>query len=67
MLTDDGSSLTIQTAQALLQKQWKVVVLSFPAEIVAPRATFPPEIDRVVLQNLDESHLQAQLTAISWD
>ena len=65
MLTDDGSNLTIQVAQALLQQQWKVIVLSFPPSIVTPTVNFPEKINRVVLRNMEELHLKEQLAAIS--
>lgn len=65
VITDDGSNLTIQLAQVLRQKQWQIVVLSFPESIIARTVRFPEELPRVILQNMGEEHLKEQLAAIA--
>lgn len=42
---------------------WKVVVISFL--VLTPSVSISPQIDRVVVENSDEAHLQQQLTAIA--
>lgn len=64
-MTDDGSLTTTQLVQSLTQKGWKVVVLSFPASVIAQQAALPEGIRRVVLENLTQEHLQHQLAAIA--
>lgn len=63
VITDDGSELTGQIAQALIAKGWKLIVISFPA-ITRPDA-LPEGTHRVVLQDLSEEHLKEQVTALT--
>ncbi|MGQ4647809.1 hypothetical protein [Lyngbya aestuarii] len=65
LLTDDGSQTTSKLAQSLIERGWKVVVLSFPQSVIAQQAPLPGQINRVVLEDLSEAHLQQQLTAIT--
>ncbi len=65
LLTDDGTPTTSELAVALLQRDWKVVVLSFPKTLIADQLPLPEGINRVVLANLSEEHLQNQLEAIA--
>jgi acyl transferase domain-containing protein len=65
LLTDDGSLLTTKLAHALLEKGWKVVVLSFPQSLVPEQLPLPVGVERVTLQNLTEEHLQQQLQMIA--
>ncbi|MFB2769942.1 SDR family NAD(P)-dependent oxidoreductase [Pelatocladus sp. BLCC-F211] len=65
LLTDDGTPMTSELALALLQRDWKVVVLSFPQTLIADQLPLPEGINRVVLANLSEEHLQNQLEAIA--
>ncbi|MBW4433620.1 MAG: SDR family NAD(P)-dependent oxidoreductase [Pelatocladus maniniholoensis HA4357-MV3] len=65
LLTDDGTPMTSELALALLQGDWKVVVLSFPKTLIADQLPLPEGINRVVLANLSEEHLQHQLEAIA--
>jgi NAD(P)-dependent dehydrogenase (short-subunit alcohol dehydrogenase family) len=63
VITDDGSELTSQIAQALAAEGWKLIVISFPA--TTRRVALPEEIHRVVLQDLSEEHLKEQVTALT--
>ncbi len=65
VVTDDGSSTTRELALALAQKGWKTVVLNFPANLVSEQSPLPAGIDRVVLADLTEAHLEQQLAAIA--
>lgn len=65
LITDNGSALTSQLAQALIAKGEKVVVLSFPKSVIPQNAGVEKHIPRVVLEDLSETHLQQQLNAIA--
>jgi acyl transferase domain-containing protein/acyl carrier protein len=65
LLTDDGSVTTAKLAEILYKHGWKVVVLSFPQSLIPGQLPLPEEINRVVLADLTEEHLQQQLTAIA--
>jgi NAD(P)-dependent dehydrogenase (short-subunit alcohol dehydrogenase family) len=64
LLTDDGSAVTVELANALALKSSNVVVLSFPSLLVPHRLALPPGVTRVELADLDESHLQHQLATL---
>jgi NAD(P)-dependent dehydrogenase (short-subunit alcohol dehydrogenase family) len=65
LLTDDGTPITINLAQSLAEQGWKVVVLSFPESILSTQSLLPEGINRIVLIDMSEKHLQQQLGAIS--
>ncbi|AHJ27705.1 type I polyketide synthase [Nodularia spumigena CS-584] len=65
LLTDDGSVTTTKLAEALSQRGWKTVVLSFPESLIGKQSPLPDSINRVVLTDLSEEHLQQQLNAIA--
>jgi polyketide-type polyunsaturated fatty acid synthase PfaA len=68
LLTDDGTPTTVKLAEALHQRGWPVVVLSFPTDLIPALPTSPslPEgVSRVQLRELSEAHLQEQLAAIT--
>jgi hypothetical protein len=65
ILTDDGSPTTTKLADLLTHQGWKVVVLSFPATIVPHKSALSAGIERVILEDMSETHLQTQLTAIA--
>ncbi|MER3491473.1 MAG: beta-ketoacyl synthase [Mastigocladus sp. ERB_26_2] len=65
LITDDGTATTSELALALGKRNWKVVVLSFPQTLIAEQLPLPEGINRVVLANLSEEHLQNQLEAIA--
>ena len=64
LITDDGSPTTTILAHCLIEKGWKVVVLSFPLSIVQ-QSSLPQGVNRVTLTNLSEEHLQQQLAFIT--
>ncbi|WP_414550487.1 SDR family NAD(P)-dependent oxidoreductase [Anabaena sp. CCY 0017] len=65
LLTDDGSLTTTKLAEALSKRGWKTVVLSFPQTLIGKQSPLPDSINRVVLSDLSEEHLQQQLNAIA--
>ncbi|MBD2729713.1 acyltransferase domain-containing protein [Nostoc sp. FACHB-892] len=65
LLTDDGSPTTSKLAESLTEKDWKVVVLSFPKSLIPQSSPLPAGVNRVVLADLSEEHLQQQLAAIA--
>lgn len=64
LVSDDGTAVTGNLAQLLLNCGWKVVVLSFPETLVQQSATLPLGVERVRLSELSETHLQQQLRGI---
>ncbi|HIK04316.1 MAG TPA: acyltransferase domain-containing protein [Trichormus sp. M33_DOE_039] len=65
LITDDGSLTTSQVAQALTERGWKVVVLSFPQSIVPQRSPLPAGVNQVSLADMSEELLQEKLSAIA--
>ncbi|MDZ7993318.1 MAG: polyketide synthase [Nostoc sp. EfeVER01] len=65
LITDDGSLTTYKLTESLIEKGWKVVVISFPQSLIAQQAPLPTGVTRVTLANLSEEHLQQQLQAIA--
>ncbi|MBD0310615.1 MAG: polyketide synthase, partial [Microcoleus sp. T1-bin1] len=65
LMTDDGSLTTYKLTESLIEKGWKVVVISFPQSLIAQQAPLPTGVTRVTLANLSEEHLQQQLQAIA--
>ncbi|MDJ0795223.1 MAG: beta-ketoacyl synthase N-terminal-like domain-containing protein [Calothrix sp. MO_167.B12] len=65
LITDDGSLTTSKVAENLIERGWKVVVLSFPPSLVSQQSALPPGVNRITLQDLSETHLQQQLNAIA--
>jgi len=61
LLTDDGTALTTNVANALLGRGWKVAVLSFPQSLVAERAALPSGVQQVALDSMDEAELTQKL------
>jgi|GEM_PF-280487 acyl transferase domain-containing protein/acyl carrier protein len=62
LITDDGSLTTTKLAETLVQRGLKVVVLSFPQVTQLP---LPEGIERVVLADWTEEHLQQQLSVMA--
>ncbi len=65
VLTDDGSDATPALARALASRDWKVVVLNFPAEIVKKISPLPAGVSRVSLADMSEEELQRKLAEIA--
>lgn len=65
LITDDGSLTTTKLVHGLIDKGWKVVVLSFPQSIVPERSPLPVGVTRINLANMSEEHLQLLLQSIS--
>jgi len=65
LLSDNGTAETAEVAQALLERGWKVAVLSFPGEIISPRPSLPVGVQRFALSDMREETLQQQLDAIA--
>ncbi|MBD2730155.1 acyltransferase domain-containing protein [Nostoc sp. FACHB-892] len=64
LLTDDGSPTTIKLAQLLIDRGFKVVVLSFPQSLLHQQP-LPQSINRIMLEDLSEEHLQQKLGEIT--
>ena len=65
LVTDDGTSRTVGLAEALVEKGWKVVVLSFPPSTIPEGPASAWGIPRVELKNLEEKHLKEKLEEIA--
>ncbi|WGV27389.1 type I polyketide synthase [Halotia branconii] len=65
LITDDGSLTTSKVAQSLIDRGWKVVVLSFPQSLVPQQSPLPAGVERVVLADMSEELLQHKLGAIA--
>jgi NAD(P)-dependent dehydrogenase (short-subunit alcohol dehydrogenase family) len=65
LLTDDGTAGTAGVAQVLSQEGWRVVVLSFPQNLVAGRTELPEGIARVELPEASEVRLEQTLKEIA--
>jgi polyketide-type polyunsaturated fatty acid synthase PfaA len=65
LITDDGSLTTYKLTESLIEKGWKIVIISFPQSLIAQQAPLPTGVTRVTLANLSEEHLQQQLQAIA--
>jgi NAD(P)-dependent dehydrogenase (short-subunit alcohol dehydrogenase family) len=65
LLIDDGSPIAPNLAKLLKEKGWNVVTLSFPQSLVAKQYPLPEGVDRLVLENMSEEHLQQQLAKIA--
>ncbi|MCP4692078.1 MAG: SDR family NAD(P)-dependent oxidoreductase, partial [Desulfobacterales bacterium] len=65
LLTDDGSRLTVELAEALEKKGWKPAVLSFPPATIPQHLPLPQGVPRLVLQDLGEKHLRETLRTVS--
>ncbi|NET02807.1 MAG: acyltransferase domain-containing protein [Sphaerospermopsis sp. SIO1G1] len=65
LITDDGTLTTTKLAHTLLEKGWKVVVLSFPQSLLPEQLPLPAEVTRITLANMSEEHLQLLLQSIT--
>ncbi len=64
VVTDDGTSRTVGLAEALVEKDWKVVVLSFPSSTIPEGPASAWGVPRVELKDLSEKHLKEKLQEI---
>ena len=67
LITDDGTSVSVELATSLVKRGWRVVLLSFPESIVGEKLPLPKAINRVLLVDMSEEHLKQQLNAIAND
>jgi nucleoside-diphosphate-sugar epimerase len=58
LITDDGSPTTANLAQLLIDRGWKVIVVSFPSFLVPQQSSLPAGVDRIVLPDLEEDSLK---------
>lgn len=65
MITDDGTTVSVQLAQSLVNQGWKVILLSFPESIVEEKLPLPKGINRVSLIDMSEEHFKQQLSWIA--
>jgi polyketide-type polyunsaturated fatty acid synthase PfaA len=65
VITDDGSHISLKLAKSLSARGWRVVIFRFPESVVKYTQSLPAEINRVVLADMSEEHLQQQLNAIA--
>lgn len=64
-MTDDGTDATAALVRALAGRDWKVVVLDFPREMVAKPSSLPSGVSRVILKDMSEEELQRKLAEVS--
>jgi hypothetical protein len=65
LVTDDGTDATAALVRALAGRDWKVVVLDFPREMVAKPSSLPSGVSRVILKDMSEEELQRKLAEVS--
>jgi acyl carrier protein len=65
VLTDDGSAVTAQLAQRLLDQGAKVVVLSFPKTLVPQSTALPQGVQQVMLEDFSDDALEKTLDQIA--
>jgi hypothetical protein len=65
VVTDDGTDATPALVRALAGRDWKVVVLNFPSEVVAKSSSLPAGVSRLALSDMSEEDLKRKLAEIS--
>ncbi|MBL4869103.1 MAG: SDR family NAD(P)-dependent oxidoreductase, partial [Pseudomonadales bacterium] len=65
LITDDGTTLTTELADALCRVGHTVVVLRFPLDMVAERSQLGEGIAQVELKNMEEDHLVDVLNVVN--
>lgn len=65
LVTDNGTAVVPALAQALLDKNWPVVVLRLPEAVIPAVQPLPQGASRVSLQDLSESALQSCLAEVA--
>jgi acyl transferase domain-containing protein len=64
IITADGSQTTVEVVQTMQAQGWKVVALHLPSSLIQEKGDWPANIVRVHLANLNEGHLEQQLSKI---
>jgi hypothetical protein len=67
LITEDGTDATTRLIDRLIKKEWKIVVMQYPQNIVKAHSSLPANIDRVILSDMSETHLQNQLQELSFN
>jgi hypothetical protein len=62
LVTDDGSTLTAQLSQALLERGWDVIILQFPKFTTSSTLSLPSKVNIISLQDWSEGQLQQKLS-----
>ena len=65
VLTNDGSAVTAQLAQCLLERGWKVAVLGFPTSLIPSPIPLPDGVHRFTLAGASDAELGQSLDAIA--
>jgi NAD(P)-dependent dehydrogenase (short-subunit alcohol dehydrogenase family) len=64
IVSDDGEKTAVTLAQALTARGMRVALLRFPSPIIPERSPLPEGVQEVILEDLTEAHLVAQLAAV---
>lgn len=64
LVVDDGSQLTTKIVEKLIQLENTVIVLSLPENLVVSKAALPESVERVELEDTEETTIQAALKKI---
>ncbi len=64
LVTDDGTEATPALVRTLAARDWRVIVLGFPREVVAKPSSLPAGVIRVALNDMSEEELQRKLIEI---
>jgi acyl carrier protein/NAD(P)-dependent dehydrogenase (short-subunit alcohol dehydrogenase family) len=65
VITDDGSGLTAEVAGRLASREWPVVILTLPPELIPAPAPLPVDVPRLTLPDLTETQLTTALEEIA--
>ena len=65
MITEDGTEATTRLVERLNKEEWKIIVMQYPQNIVKTHSNLPDNINRVVLDDMSENHLQTRLEELS--
>lgn len=65
LLLSDGTSLTAKLAEALIARNWRVVVGHFPKTIIPADLPLPPAVPQITLPDLTENNLGQLIQTIT--
>jgi hypothetical protein len=65
VVTDDGTDAAPALVRALAGRDWKVVVLNFPKQVISKANALPAGVARFTLADMSEEELQRKLAEIS--